>query len=120
MCKFTRWKRRTRGLGGDSHIDVSVLFFQPSSELSSATVPVLSWQNLGLSSSISFVSLTQEKYPRIKIQKNGDIVNQILFLNHQEETQLQAFRKNGRMKAKKVKAIQKLSGSFPRPIREKI
>ncbi len=27
-----RWKSRTRGLGGDSHIDVSVLFFKPSSE----------------------------------------------------------------------------------------
>ncbi len=30
--KITRWKSRTRGLGGDSHIDVSVLFFKPSSE----------------------------------------------------------------------------------------
>ncbi len=29
---ITRWKSRARGLGGDSHIDVSVLFFKPSSE----------------------------------------------------------------------------------------
>ncbi len=28
----TRWKSRTRGLGGDTHIDVSVLSFKPSSE----------------------------------------------------------------------------------------
>ncbi len=26
----TRWKSRTRGLGGNSHIEVSVLFFKPS------------------------------------------------------------------------------------------
>ncbi len=32
MFFFTRWKSRTGGLGGDSHIDVSVLFFKPSSE----------------------------------------------------------------------------------------
>ncbi len=29
---ITRWESRTRGLGGDSHVDVSVLFFKPSSE----------------------------------------------------------------------------------------
>ncbi len=30
METFTRWKSRPRGLGRDSHIDVSVLFFKQS------------------------------------------------------------------------------------------